>query len=433
MSTTPIRTASSGGQRATAAVVGGGVAGLTAAYVLAAEYDVTLYESDDRLGGHAHTHDVADQSGSVLAVDTGFIVHNDRTYPQLRRLFGELGVQTRPTEMSMSITDETTGLEFAGGRGARGVFAQHRRALDPRFLSVLAQVKRFQTRATAFLAGTDDSDQTTYGEFLAKHRFSDSFLRLYAVPVVSCVWSLGPAAALDYPARYLFRFLAHHGMLALTDSPQWYTVVGGSRTYVKAIADRVPHVRIGRAVANVLRDDSGVAVQDSSRAWLRYDAIVIATHADQALELLADASPSEKEILGAFRYSRSETILHTDSRLLPTAPQARASWNYLTPSTAGGDHAPVVTYWMNRLQGLDSAEQYLVTLNARERIDPLRVIATMNYEHPIYDLATLQAQARLASISTPRTVFAGAYHGWGFHEDGCRSGVEAARALGVSW
>ena len=313
------------------------------------------------------------------------------------------------------------------------MFAQHRRALDPRFLSVLAQVKRFQTRATAFLAGTDDSDQTTYGEFLAKHRFSDSFLRLYAVPVVSCVWSLGPAAALDYPARYLFRFLAHHGMLALTDSPQWYTVVGGSRTYVKAIADRVPHVRIGRAVANVLRDDSGVAVQDSSRAWLRYDAIVIATHADQALELLADASPSEKEILGAFRYSRSETILHTDSRLLPTAPQARASWNYLTPSTAGGDHAPVVTYWMNRLQGLDSAEQYLVTLNARERIDPLRVIATMNYEHPIYDLATLQAQARLASISTPRTVFAGAYHGWGFHEDGCRSGVEAARALGVSW
>ncbi len=433
MSTTPIRTASSGGQRATAAVVGGGVAGLTAAYVLAAEYDVTLYESDDRLGGHAHTHDVADQSGSVLAVDTGFIVHNDRTYPQLRRLFGELGVQTRPTEMSMSITDETTGLEFAGGRGARGVFAQHRRALDPRFLSVLAQVKRFQARATTFLAGTDDSDQTTYGEFLAKHRFSDSFLRLYAVPVVSCVWSLGPAAALDYPARYLFRFLAHHGMLALTDSPQWYTVVGGSRTYVKAIADRVPHVRIGRAVANVLRDDSGVAVQDSSRAWLRYDAIVIATHADQALELLADASPSEKEILGAFRYSRSETILHTDSRLLPTAPQARASWNYLTPSTAGGDHAPVVTYWMNRLQGLDSAEQYLVTLNARERIDPLRVIATMNYEHPIYDLATLQAQARLASISTPRTVFAGAYHGWGFHEDGCRSGVEAARALGVSW
>lgn len=433
MSTTPLRTASSGGQRATAAVVGGGVAGLTAAYVLAAEYDVTLYESDDRLGGHAHTHDVADQSGSVLAVDTGFIVHNDRTYPQLRRLFGELGVQTRPTEMSMSITDETTGLEFAGGRGARGVFAQHRRALDPRFLSVLAQVKRFQARATTFLAGTDDSDQTTYGEFLAKHRFSDSFLRLYAVPVVSCVWSLGPAAALDYPARYLFRFLAHHGMLALTDSPQWYTVVGGSRTYVKAIADRVPHVRIGRAVANVLRDDSGVAVQDSSRAWLRYDAIVIATHADQALELLADASPSEKEILGAFRYSRSETILHTDSRLLPTAPQARASWNYLTPSTAGGDHAPVVTYWMNRLQGLDSAEQYLVTLNARERIDPLRVIATMNYEHPIYDLATLQAQARLASISTPRTVFAGAYHGWGFHEDGCRSGVEAARALGVSW
>ena len=421
------------GDRRAIAVVGAGVAGLTAAYVLAQRHDVTLYEADDRLGGHAHTHDVTDPAGNVLAVDTGFIVHNDRTYPHLRRLFGELGVETRPTEMSMSIHDERSGVEFAGGRGAKGVFAQPRRALDPRFLSVLVEIKRFQMRANAFLNRTDDSDQTTYGEFLRSHRFSDAFVRLYAVPLVSCVWSMGTGAALDYPARYLFRFLDHHGLLELYGSPQWYTVVGGSRTYVEAIGERLPHVRAGRAVSNVLRHDSGVSVQDSLGTRKDYDGIVIATHADQALDMLADASREEKEILGAFRYSRSETVLHTDARLLPTAPRARASWNYLTPSATDGDHAPVVTYWMNRLQGLDSSEQYLVTLNARDRIDPTKVIAVMDYEHPIYDLPAIEAQARLASLSTPRIAFAGAYHGWGFHEDGCRSGVEAARSLGVAW
>jgi uncharacterized protein len=422
------------GDRRAIAVVGAGVAGLTAAYVLARQHDVTLFEADDRLGGHAHTHDVVDSAGAVLAVDTGFIVHNDRTYPHLRRLFGELGVRTRPTEMSMSINDELSGVEFAGGRGAKGVFAQPRRVLDPRFLSVLTQVKRFQIRANAFLSRTDDSDQTTYGEFLRAHRFSDPFVRLYAVPLVSCVWSMGSGAALDYPARYLFRFLDHHGLLRLYGSPQWYTVVGGSRTYVEAIADQLPHIRAGRAVANVLRHDTGVSVQNSSGTWSEHAAIVIATHADQALDMLADASREEKEVLGTFRYSRSETVLHTDSRLLPTARQARASWNYLTPSAhRGGDQAPVVTYWMNRLQGLDSSEQYLVTLNARDRIDPAKVIAVMDYEHPIYDLPAIEAQARLASLTTPRTAFAGAYHGWGFHEDGCRSGVDAARSLGVAW
>lgn len=421
------------GDRRSIAVVGAGVAGLTAAYVLAQQHEVTLYEADGRLGGHAHTHDVADPAGNVLAVDTGFIVHNDRTYPHLRRLFAELGVQSRPTEMSMSIHDERSGVEFAGGRGAKGVFAQPRRALDPRFLSVLVQVKRFQLRANAFLRRTDDSDQTTYGEFLRTNRFSDAFVRLYAVPLVSCVWSMGTGAALDYPARYLFRFLDHHGLLELYGSPQWYTVVGGSRTYVEAIGVRLADVRQGQAVANVLRHDTGVSLQDSSGAWSDYDGVVIATHADQALDLLADASREEKEVLGAFRYSRSETILHTDERLLPTTAQARASWNYLTPSATDGDHAPVVTYWMNRLQGLDSSEHYLVTLNARDRIDPSKVIAVMSYEHPIYDLPAIEAQARLASLATPHTAFAGAYHGWGFHEDGCRSGVEAARTLGVAW
>ena len=416
------------------AVVGSGVSGLTAAYLLSSQVRVTLYEADDRLGGHAHTHDVTAPDGEQLAVDTGFIVHNDRTYPHLRRLFAELGVTVRRTEMSMSIRDERTGMEYAGGRGTRGVLAQPANLLDPRFRSVLRQVPMFGRRARRFLARTDDGDQTTYAEFLRREGFDADFTRLHAVPVVASVWSMGTGAALDYPARYLFRFLDHHGLLTLTGSPRWYTVVGGSRQYVeRLVTTRLPDVRPGRPVTRVLRTPEGALVQDASGKEHEYDAVVVATHADQALDLLADPSPPEKEVLGAFRYSRTEAVLHTDASLLPATGGARSSWNYLTTGEPDEDRPPVVTYWMNRLQGLPDAEQYLVTLNARDRIDPDRVIEVMDYTHPIYDLGAVRAQRRLPEIFTPRTVYAGAYHGWGFHEDGCRSGVAAARALGVTW
>lgn len=430
----------------TVAVIGAGISGLTAAHLLARTHEVTLYEAEPRLGGHAHTHDVTDLGGATHAVDTGFIVHNERTYPLLLRLFRELGVATRPTEMSMSIHDEATGIAYAGGRGAGGVLAQPGRLLDPRFLAVLAHVPRFHRRAREHLATTDDLDPTTYRDFLHRHRFPGTFVRLYAVPLVSCVWSMGRGAALDYPARYLFRFLAHHGMLAINGSPQWRTVVGGSRRYVDAIAARLPDVRAGHPVVAVHRSADEVRVRDASGHESFHDAVVLATHADQALGLLADATPDEKEVLGAFRYSRSRTVLHTDARWLPAARRAQASWNYrIAAGPAGGDgtgagdvpvagdHPPVVTYWMNRLQGLDSATPYLVTLNADRPIDPAYVLAEMDYEHPIYDLATVRAQRRLPSLTSPTTVFAGAYHGWGFHEDGCRSGVEAAAALGTTW
>jgi len=419
--------------RPSVAVVGAGISGLTAAYLLSRTHAVTLYEAEQRLGGHAHTHDVADPAGARLAVDTGFIVHNDRTYPLLCRLFAEVGVNARPTEMSMSIHDEATGLQYAGGRGARGVFAQGTRAADPRFWSVLAQVRRFHRRARAFLARTEDGDETTYGEFVRAGRFTAAFVRLYAVPMVSCVWSMGSDSALSYPARYLLRFLDQHGMLSVTGSPQWYTVVGGSRTYVDAVAARLPQIRAGRPVTAVLRDLDAVSVRDAGDTWERYDRVVVATHADQALRLLADPTPEEKEVLGAFGYTRNDTVLHTDASLLPSAPPARASWNYLVPDACENDRPPVVTYWMNRLQGLDAAEQYLVTLNASERIDPDRVLARMTYEHPVYDVEALRAQRRLAGLASATTVYAGAYHGWGFHEDGCRSGVEAARWFGVTW
>jgi predicted NAD/FAD-binding protein/DUF1365 family protein len=388
--------------RSRVAVVGAGVSGLTAAYLLARTSAVTVYESESRLGGHAHTHDIDDPSGRTLAVDTGFIVHNDRTYPQLLRLFAEVGVATRATEMSMSIRDEATGLEYAGGRGLKGIFAQPARALDPRFLAVLRQVKRFHLRAHAFLDGTDDADLTTFGDFLDAERFTEAFVDLYARPLVSCVWSTGSASSMGYPARYLFRFLAHHGMLTVTGSPRWFTVVGGSRTYVDAVAARLPDVRAGVPVSTVLRDADGVTVVDGSGRSDRFDRVVLAVHADQALAMLGDPGDDEKQVLGAFGYSRNETILHTDVRILPRARQARASWNYLTPTAAdaASDRAPVVTYWMNRLQGLKTDEQYLVTLNARPRIDPQRILAVMEYEHPVYDLPAVAAQSRLASLTT---------------------------------
>src|SRR6476660_9827832 len=273
--------------RPSVAVVGAGVSGLTAAYLLNRTHDVVLFEAEDRLGGHAHTHDVTASDGSRHAVDSGFIVHNDRTYPHLRRLFGELDVQVHPTEMSMSIRCEECGLEYAGGRGLRGILAQRSRVLDPRFLRMLLQVRRFHRRAQDFLRTSPEDDLTTYGEFLATEGFSEHFRTHYAVPVVSCVWSAGAETALQYPARYLFRFLDHHGMLQVTGSPQWYTVVGGSRTYVERIGALLPAIRKGSPVTAVWRTGAGVDIEDASGASERYDRVVIATHADQALSMLA--------------------------------------------------------------------------------------------------------------------------------------------------
>ncbi len=416
--------------RPSVAVVGAGVSGLTAAYLLSRDNDVTLYEAEHRLGGHAHTHTVDTASGP-LRVDSGFIVHNDRTYPLLRRLLRELGVRARDTEMSMSIRDEASGLEYAGGRGAKGFVARPRQLLDRDYVGLLRAVRRFHGLAREFLDTTDDEDTTSYGEFIRDGGFPGTFTRRYAVPLVACVWSSGGEAALEYPARYLFRFLDHHGMLSIGDSPQWMTVVGGSRTYVDALAGRLGTVRSGDPVTGVSRTPDGVEVRTRGGAAGRHDRVVLATHADDALGLLADPTPAEKEVLGAFRYTENETVLHRDPSLMPRARLARSSWNYLVGEDPS--RGAVVTYWMNRLQGLPAAEPFYVTLNATERIDPASVVATMHYRHPRYDLGAVRAQHRLPELTTDRTTYAGAYHGWGFHEDGCRAGVAAAAAFGTTW
>lgn len=403
------------------------MSGLTAAYLLQRTHEVTLFEAEGRLGGHAHTHDVA-TSGGTVPVDSGFIVLNDRTYPHVRRLFAELGVATRPTEMSMSITCDGCGLSYAGGRGASGVFAQRHRVVDRRFWRLLGAIRRFQRLALAHL---DHGEEMSYGEFLRRHEFADDFIAHYALPVVSCVWSMGYDESLAYPAGYLFAFLRHHGFLTLGDSPTWHTVVGGSRTYVEAIASRLDAVHVSSPVTSLARTETGVELTDGLGARRTFDKAVVATHADQALHLLADATPREKELLGAFGYSVNRTYLHRDDSTLPPVAMSRSSWNYRLDTCDVRAENTRVTYWMNRLQHLPESDPLLVTLNPDRRPDA--VVAEMDYTHPTYTAESVAAQAKLPELNTERVAFAGAYHGWGFHEDGCRSGVAAAAALGATW
>lgn len=413
------------------AVIGSGVAGLTAAYLLQRKYDVALYEADERLGGHAHTHDVVTSDAGTLGVDSGFIVHNEKTYPNLIRLFRELNVATQSTEMSMSIRCEGCGLEYAGAKGFSGLFAQPRSTTRSAYLRMLLEVKKFHREARMLLASGNDN--MTLGEFLAAGGYTPYFVQHFMVPVVSCVWSSSQEDALRYPARYLFVFLDNHGMLSVQGSHEWRTVTGGSRSYVEKVAKGINSVRLTTAVQSVRRQSNGVTVHDIDGGSDTFSHAVIATHADTALTLLAEPTAAERTVLRSFGYSRNETLLHSDTRILPKAPRARASWNYLMPSCTTSSSDVMVSYDMNRLQTLPTNTPYVVSLNSTHRVDSSRVISRMMYEHPIYTLDSVAAQRRLPSLNDGRLAFAGAYHGWGFHEDGCRSGVEAARSLGVDW
>ncbi len=412
------------------AVIGSGVSGLVAAYVLAQRDRVTLYEADSRLGGHAHTHHIPlpEDDGRTIGVDSAFLVHNDRTYPTLCRLFDELGVATRETDMSMSVRDDASGLEYAGARGIGGLFPTWSSLTRPRYLYMLAEVKRFHRAALGLLQS--DADDATVGEFLGRHGFSQFFIDHFMTPLIAAVWSSPPGQSLDYPARYLFVFLEHHGMLSVFNSPTWKTVVGGSVTYVDAVAEVIDEVRLGAAVRSVRRLPDGVEVCDGIGGPRSYDAAVIATHPDQALLMLAEPTSAERSVLGAIEYSTNHAQLHTDESVLPRHRRARASWNYL----ATNDDGPVmVTYDVTRLMRLRAGCRILVTLGGRDRVDPAHVLTEMTYSHPMYTPTSVAAQQLLPTLDDDRVVFAGAYHGWGFHEDGAASGLRAAQRLGVDW
>jgi len=407
------------------AVIGSGVAGLVAAYALSARDRVTLFEADIRIGGHAHTHYVDRGDGYIVGVDSAFLVHNDRTYPTLCRLFAELGIATQETDMSMSVRDDASGLEYAGARGIGGLFPSWSSLARSWYLLMLAEIKRFHAAATRLLQG--DTDETL-GAFVDRHGFSRYFVDHFMTPLVAAVWSCPPGDALRYPARYLLVFLEHHGMLSVFGSPTWRTVVGGSATYVGAILNRVGEVSAGEPVTSVRRVADGVEI--TAGATRLFDVAVIATHPDQALLMMAEPTAAERAVLGAIPYCTNHAQLHTDESVLPRHRRARASWNYLvTPD----DDSVVVTYDVTRLMRLDGPRRFLVTLGGRERVDPATVLAEMKYSHPMYTPESVAAQQLLPTLDDDRVAFAGAYHGWGFHEDGAASGLRAARRLGAQW
>ncbi|MBW8852577.1 MAG: FAD-dependent oxidoreductase [Xanthomonadales bacterium] len=410
------------------AIVGSGIAGLASAWLLSRGHEVVLFEADDRLGGHTHTHDI-DLHGRRYAVDTGFIVHNPAHYPLLTALFDELGVASQPTTMSFSVRNEASGLEYNATTLAT-LFCQRRNLVSPRFWGMLRDLTRFYREAPALLDAPGPGP--TLGEYLDAGGYGAAFRDDHLVPMASALWSSPASRILAFPAQYLVRFMANHQMLQVNDRPQWRVVRGGSRTYVRALEARWRvQARVASRVRMLLRDADGVTVFTDDGAE-RFDQVVLACHSDQALRLLSDASDTETAILGAIPYQANDTVLHTDARLLPRRRKAWAAWNALVPRDP--TDACTVSYCMNLLQGLDAPEPLVVTLNGADAIDPDRVLRRMRYHHPVYSHASVAAQARKAEIQgRRRTWFAGAYWGWGFHEDGMRSAVEVATALGVRW
>ncbi len=410
------------------AVVGAGISGLSAAHLLSRRHQVQLFEREIRLGGHAHTHTVEHQ-GRQWDLDSGFLVYNHRTYPHFVRLLAELGVGGHPSDMSFSVDCRHCRLQYST-RGLNGLFAQRHRAADPGYLRMLASIPRFNRRARAFLDNPRAPEQTL-GEFLEEGSFPESFARHFILPLVGAVWSSSAADVRRFPARPLLRFMDNHGWLAI-DPPRWWTVRGGSRRYVAAIAARLgPSVHAGCGVIAVRREPGGVQVLTERREWHRFDRVVLATHADQALAMLTDPSPEETRLLGAFRYSRNRTLLHTDASVLPRSPRAWASWNMVT-SDCRREGAPIaLTYHLNRLQSLPGPTQFCVSLNLEREPAPQTVLAEMDYTHPILDSAAAAAQPGLRRLSGERhTFFAGAHLRYGFHEDGLMSGIKVAEALG---
>ena len=393
------------------AVVGSGISGLGAAYVLARTHDVHVFERDGRPGGHANTvlHD-------GLALDTGFLVHNSRNYPLLCRLFEELGVATHESDMSFSVSCSGCGLEYSGRRP----FAQPGNAARPGFLALVWEVGRWLRTARP------EDESQSLAEYLDAHGYSQRFRSHFLVPLTSALWSTAPGRALEVPAAYAIRFFANHGMLGFGRF-RWRTVTGGSRRYVDAIATRLgDRLRLGEGVRSVRRSPDGVEIRVADRVE-RFDQVVLATHADQALALLEDPSADERRVLGSFAYTTNEATLHTDDFFLPRTPGARASWNY----RLGDEGRPTITYHLNRLQALDTERDYCVTLN--EDVPEEHVLERFTYEHPLYTVETLRAQGELPRLTGRRTHYAGAYFGNGFHEDGLASGLAAARALGAAW
>jgi predicted NAD/FAD-binding protein len=409
------------------AIIGGGISGLVAAYVLGRRYEVRLFEAEKRLGGHTRTETVHLED-QTFEVDTGFIVFNEPNYPGFCRLLGQLGVESRPTEMSFSVSCPRTGLEYAG-HTLNTLFAQRSNLWNGAFLRMLADLLRFNRRAKAVARG--GGGEGSLGDFLAAEGFSDALADWYVLPMGASLWSASRQAMRDFPLGLFVRFLDNHALLDLWGRPRWRTIRGGSQRYVERLQAQLgDRVQAGRPVASVSRSASGVELRFPDQEAERFDAVVMALHSDQALALLTEPTPSESEILGALPYEANDILLHTDASVLPKNRRAWASWNYRLGEAA--QQPATVTYNMNILQGLRSREVFCVTLNQRQAVDPRRILRRLRFDHPRYTLAGDQARARRGEIQgRDRTYFCGAYWGNGFHEDGVQSALAVSRDLGL--
>ncbi len=412
------------------AVVGAGIAGLSAAWLLSRTHHVTLFEANDYLGGHTHTVEVT-LDGITAPVDTGFLVFNDRTYPNLVALFDHLGVASCASDMSFSVRIDAENIEWAGSNLA-SVFAQRRNLLRPRFWGMLSDILRFNREATA-IAQDGGAGAVTLGEFLAAGGYGRAFRDWYLLPMAGAIWSCPAAAMLDYPAHTFFAFCANHGLLQVSDRPQWRTVIGGARTYVARLAAEIADVRLKTPVIGISRRAGGATLRLAGGETRPFDAVVLACHSDQALRLLDDADADERAVLGAIRYQDNSVILHTDRQCLPRSRAAWAAWNYHADDSASQSRPVGVSYLINRLQPLPFRQPVIVTLNPGDEPRSASIIDRYTYAHPVFDQSGIAAQARLPRLQGRRnTWFCGAWAGYGFHEDGLKAGMAVAAALGVA-
>jgi predicted NAD/FAD-binding protein len=411
------------------AIVGAGISGLVVAHLLARDHEITVFEKGAYAGGHTNTIDVQDEAGP-LSVDTGFIVFNDRNYPNFERLLERLGVASQRSDMSFGVSDEHGDFEYSS-RSPSGLFAKRAHLVSPSFGRMVAELARFNRLAHRHLLDPPAGDDESLGQWLERHHFSGPFVDRLIVPQASAVWSADPAQMWSFPARFLFEFFANHGMLGFRNRPGWRTITGGSARYVEALtAPFKDRIRLCTPVESIARTEQTVTVRPRGGEPEQFDQVVIAAHSDQALAMLEDPDGREREILGAIPYQRNQAVLHTDRRLLPRRPAAWASWNFHLLDRP--KPASTVTYHMNRLQSLRAREEYCVTLNLTEKIDPARVIRTIEYHHPVFTREGRAAQARVAEISgVRRTHYAGAYWRWGFHEDGVVSALRVAEMFGA--
>ncbi len=403
------------------AVIGSGISGNVAAYHLNKTHDITVYEANDYIGGHTHTHDIR-HKGKQYCVDTGFIVFNHKTYPNFIALLDELGVEEQLSTMSFGVKCDKTGLEYMGST-INSLFAQRRNIFRPSFWRMILEILRFNREATNLLQAS--SDDISLGDYLEQHKYSAVFINHYLVPMAAAVWSADLKLMFDFPARYLIRFFHNHGLLSVNDRPDWYVIKGGSKTYARALTRAfIDKIKLSTPVTQVERIDGGVRVT-SSEGEETFDAVFFACHSDQALRMIKSPTDTEKQTLGAIKYQDNEVVLHTDASVMPKRKIAWAAWNY---HLLEGDQSRVpVTYNMNILQSLDCEDQFCVTLNNTDAIDQSKVLKRLNYNHPIYTKESVAAQARHAEINTDRFYFCGAYWRYGFHEDGVVSALEAIK------